>query len=52
MKALLGMIAEEFELLVPQFEKILFENASKKPRKRPVGAGRKGRLKKVRFTSS
>jgi len=47
MKALTGMTIEEFELLAPQFEQITLENAAKKPRKRAVGAGRKGRLKQV-----
>ena len=44
-KALTGMNTHEFALLVSEIEKILYEAAAKKTRKRAVGGGRKGALK-------
>jgi len=45
MKALTGVTLEEFELLIPEFDRIQLEHATSIKRKRAVGGGRKGILK-------
>ena len=45
-KALIGMSKEEFLNLLPTFTQILIEEAESKKRKRKIGGGRKGNIKK------
>lgn len=45
MKALTGVTVEEFNKLLPEFERVLNEQFDRKGRKRAVGGGRKGALK-------
>lgn len=47
MKSLTGLSRYEFNLLVPQFERIFLEHANAKDRQRKVGGGAKGVLKTI-----
>jgi len=47
-KALTGVSKQEFEELLPEFERVLAEHFNRKDRKRIVGGGRKGALKTVK----
>ena len=44
MKALTGMTVEEFNGLMPEFERVLFKHFDRYDRQRAVGGGRKGAL--------
>lgn len=48
MRALTGIGKREFEDLLPEFERVLFEHFNRKNRLRVVGGGRKGSLKTVK----
>jgi hypothetical protein len=47
MKALTGLSREEFEVLLPTFERVWEESLESKDRKRAVGGGKKGLLPKA-----
>jgi len=47
LKALTGMAIKEYQLLLPVFEKLLYEGQVSKKRQRVPGGGRKGCLRDV-----
>jgi len=48
MKALTGMTIEEFNGLLPEFERVLVKQFDRKDRQRAIGGGRKGGLKTIK----